>query len=60
VIDPVSLSLVTETKAEHYAVFADGGVERAVREEWLRVNVAPHLPVVLTAGRGRRTRAGTS
>jgi 3' exoribonuclease, RNase T-like len=52
VIDPVSLSLVSETGAEYYAVFADGGVDRAVRDEWLRVNVVPHLPVVLTDGGG--------
>ena len=49
VIDPVSLPLVTETGAEYYAVFADGGVDRAARDEWLRVNVVPHLPVVLAA-----------
>lgn len=50
-IQPVSLALVTETGAEYYAVFADGGLDRAVRDEWLRINVLPHLPVVLT-GRG--------
>jgi hypothetical protein len=47
-IEPVSLAMVSETGAEYYAVFTDGGVDRAVRDEWLRANVVPHLPVVLT------------
>ncbi len=46
--DPVSLGLVSETGAEYYAVFADRGVDRAVRDDWLRAHVIPHLPVALT------------
>jgi hypothetical protein len=53
VIAPLSLALASETGAEYYAIFADGGMERAVRDEWLRANVLPHLPVILiTDGNG--------
>ncbi len=32
-VQPVSLALVGETGTKYYAVFADGGVDRAVRHE---------------------------
>jgi hypothetical protein len=51
-IAPLSLALVSETGAEYYAVFVDGGLDAAVRDEWLRANVLPHLPVTLTAAGG--------
>lgn len=48
-IQPISLALVSETAAEYYAVFADGGMNAAVEDEWLRAYVIPHLPVTLAA-----------
>ena len=33
VIEPASLALVSETGPEYYAVFADGGADRAVRDQ---------------------------
>jgi hypothetical protein len=48
-IQPLSLALVSETGAEYYAVFADGGMNAAVEDEWLRAHVIPHLPVTLAA-----------
>ena len=45
----LSLAVVSETGAEYYAVFADGGMDAAVEVEWLRAYVIPHLPVVLDA-----------
>lgn len=49
-IQPLSLALVSETGPEYYAVFADGGMNAAAGDEWLRTHVIPHLPVTLTAG----------
>jgi hypothetical protein len=47
-VEPVSLGLVSETGAKYYAVFSDGGVDRAAQDEWLPVKVVPHLPVAVT------------
>jgi Phage integrase, N-terminal SAM-like domain len=53
VIEPVSLALVSETGAGYYAVFADGGADRAVRDQRpsvrvtrrsRRINPQPPLP----------------
>jgi len=48
-IAPLSVALVSETGAEYYAVFADGGMDAAAEDEWLRAYVIPHLPVALAA-----------
>lgn len=48
-IQPLSLALVSETGAEYYAVFADGGMHAGIKDEWLRSHVIPHLPVTLAA-----------
>jgi len=48
-IQPLSLALVSETGDEYYAVFADGGMDAAAGDEWLRAHVIPHLPVTLVA-----------
>lgn len=48
-IQPLILALVSETGPECYAVFADGGMNAAAGNGWLRTNVIPHLPVALAA-----------
>ncbi|MEV6849253.1 3'-5' exoribonuclease [Actinoplanes sp. NPDC051411] len=45
IIQPISIALVAETGAEYYAVFADIDLHQLARRAWLKVNVAPHLPV---------------
>lgn len=47
-IQLLSIGLASETGAEYYAVAADGGMDSAAGNAWLRANVLPHLPVVLT------------
>jgi hypothetical protein len=48
-IEPVSLALVSQAAAEYYAICSDCDMAGVIRNDWLRANVVPHLPVTTTA-----------
>lgn len=55
-IDLISIGIVAEDGREYYAVNEEAEWSRISREEWLRENVLPHLPVlVIPCGDGFRT-----
>lgn len=46
-IEPVSIALVCGN-AEYYAICADSDITAVLRHGWLRANVVPHLPLIVT------------
>lgn len=48
-VEPVSIALVCQT-AEYYAICADSDITAVIRHDWLRVNVLPHLPLIIRTG----------
>jgi hypothetical protein len=56
VIAPLSIGMVRENGDEYYAIFRNPmHIDRAVQSDWLRENVIPHLPIILTSPPGRPT-----
>jgi len=46
-IDLISIGMVAEDGRELYCINGEGAIGRALRHDWLRQNVLPHLPIII-------------